>query len=427
VGILTSQKHHVMTTEPKDLVVIGGGSAGICAAIAAARTGARVALLERSGCLGGMGTLAKVHTFCGLYDTDVSRPPRLANPGLPAEIEARMRELTGATPVKMGKVHVLPQDPETFARIASELTTAEPTLEVWCHTECTAIARQPDRSFTVQTGARSITCRAIVDTSADAIAAPLLGATRIAEPAATTQRAASIFSMENVSPGARDEGFRMRLALDIVRAVIRGELPAAAMGTACRASVRPGEIYFTIDLDPAPLSELMATGRLISESLAGFLRNRYPEYAAATGPFPATTPGVRESFRWLGQYTLTADDLLTARVFDDPAAYATWPIELRETTRGPRFQFLRNPAQIPLRCLISAEIDGVFFAGRCLSATHQALASVRVMGTCFATGQAAGIAAATYCRTSPALGPQPKTTTRRSTHHRWADIDGTND
>lgn len=380
-----------------DIVVIGGGSAGICAAIAAARAGAKTILLERSDRLGGMGTLAKVHTFCGLYDPDVSQPPRLANPGLPAEIEARMRELTGTKPMQMGKVYVLPQDPETFASIAIELTSAEPALEVCFHTECSAITRHPDGSFEVETADRSFTCRAIVDTSADAIAAPLLGATRISEPPATTQRSASIFSMDHVGLAAREEGFRMRLALNIVRAVERGELPATAMGTACRASVRPGEIHFTTDLDPAPKPELLASGRIIAESLSRFLRATYPEYADATGPFPASEPGVRETFRWLGQYTLTADDLITGREFIDPAAYATWPIELRETTRGPKFRFFEKPAQIPLRCLVSAEIVGVFFAGRCLSATHEALASVRVMGTCFATGSAAGHAAADYC------------------------------
>ena len=71
-------------------------------------------------------------------------------------------------------------------------------------------------------------------------------------------------------------------------------------------------------------------------------------------------------------------------------------MELRETTRGPKLRFFEKPAQIPLRCLVSEEIEGVFFAGRCISATHEALASVRVMGTCFATGQAAGAAAADY-------------------------------
>jgi FAD dependent oxidoreductase len=145
--------------------------------------------------------------------------------------------------------------------------------------------------------------------------------------------------------------------------------------------------------------------RLLAESLARFLRATYPEYAAATGPFPAAEPGVRETFHWLGRYTLTAEDLISPCDCADPVAFATWPIELRESTHGPKFRFFEKPAPIPLRCLISAEIEGVFFAGRCLSATHEALASVRVMGTCFATGQAAGNAAAGYCRTaSPGVG-----------------------
>jgi hypothetical protein len=387
-----------MKSTSTDIVVIGGGSAGMCAAIAAARAGARVVLLERSDTLGGMGTLAKVHTFCGLYLPDVSQPPQIANPGLPAEIESRMRALTGVDPVRMGKVYVLPQDPVAFARIARELTSAEPRLEVFYQAACAAITRHAGGSFTVETPDHAITCRAIVDASADAVAAPLLGATRIAEPEATRQRSAMIFSMENVAPAAREDAFRMRLALEIVRAVERGELPAAAMATTCRASARSGEIHFTTDVDPAPRNALLTTGASIAASLASFLRANYAEYAQASGPTMAAEPGTRESFRWLGQTTLTAEDLLGGRTFDDHAAFATWPIELRETTRGPHFQFLKQPAGIPRRSLTSAEIDGVFFAGRCLSATHEALASVRVMGTCFATGQAAGKGAAAFVR-----------------------------
>jgi hypothetical protein len=202
--------------------------------------------------------------------------------------------------------------------------------------------------------------------------------------------------MGNVDPAALAESFRMRLALDIVRAVKRGDLPATAMGTASRGSTWPGQVYFTTDLDPAPKPELIESGRIIAESLSCFLRETYPEYAAATGPIIAGEPGVRETFRWKGRYTLTADDLLDGTEFPDCAAYATWPMELRETTRGPKLKFFEKPAPIPLRCLVSEEIEGVFFAGRCISATHEALASVRVMGTCFATGQAAGTAAADY-------------------------------
>jgi len=381
-----------------DIAVIGGGSAGLCAAISAARAGARVLLVERSDRLGGMGTLAKVHTFCGLYHPDVSRPPQIANPGLPAEIERLMRARTGVDPVRMGKVYVLPQDPAAFAVIARDLTLAEKSLEVRFGATCTAITRGEGESFIVGTDNGSITCRSLIDASADAVAATFLGATRLSVPPEKNQRSAFIFSLQGVDPSAMEEGFRMRLALEIVRAIAAGDLPKIALGTASRPSTVPGEIHFTTDLDPAPRDELTATGLALAESLTGFLRSKFPSYAAASSPFPADEPGIRESFRWKGQYLLTGEDLISGREFPDTVAYATWPIELRETTRGAKLRFFAHPvpAPIPLRALTSAEIDGVFFAGRCISATHEALASVRVMGTCFATGQAAGKAAAAY-------------------------------
>ena len=381
-----------------DIAVIGGGSAGICAAVAAAREGAKAILIERSDRLGGMGTLAMVHTFCGLYDPDISKPPHVSNEGLPAEIEKLMREATGAAPVKMGKVYVLPQQPEAFAELATRLTSEEANLEVRFNTSCIGITRETDGSFTVSAGEKNFHCRAIIDTSADALVAELLGATRLSSPPEKLQRAAFIFSISGVDQAAAEESFRMRLALEIVRAVASGDLPLTALGTACRASTTPGEMFFTTDLDPAPTEELQATGQALANVLFKFLRSRFPEYKNATGPTSAAAPGIRESYRWLGEYTLTADDLINGTEFPDTVAYATWPMEMRETTMGARMKFFKKalPANIPLRCLKSAEIPGVFFAGRCISATHEALASVRVMGTCFATGQAAGIAATRY-------------------------------
>ena len=381
-----------------EIAVIGGGSAGICAAVAAARKGAGVVLIERSDRLGGMGTLALVHTFCGLYDPDVSKAPRIANQGLPAEIEALMREATGSPPVKMGKVYVLPQEPETFSEIARSLTASEPNLEVRFHTTCTSISRETDGSFIVSTDEEKTRCRAIIDTSADAVVAKFLGATRHKAPSGTLNRSAFVFAMRNVRPEALADDFRMRMALEIVRAVESGDLPGIALGTACRASTIPDQVFFTTDLDPAPSEQLQATGQVLSQQIAAFLRDRFPEYQDSTGPFPAAQPGVRESYRWLGEYTLTAEDLIHGTEFPDTVAHATWPMEFRENTRGPKLRFFEKPvpANIPLRCLKSAEIPGVFFAGRCLSATHEALASVRVMGTCFATGQAAGIAASEF-------------------------------
>jgi hypothetical protein len=381
-----------------DIVVIGGGSAGLCAAIAAARHGAHVVLIERSQCLGGMGTLAKVHTFCGLYHPDVSLPPQIANPGLPAELEQLMRARTGIAPVKMGRVYVLPQDPSVFAAIAHDLTLAEKSLEVRFGTTCTAIFREFGESFIVKTTSGRISCHALIDASADAIVADFLGATRQSVAPEKNQRSAFIFSLQGVAPAAMEEDFRIRLALEIVRAVAAGILPRIALGTAGRPSTIAGEIHFTTDLDPAPPAELTTAGLLLAESLTHFLRGKFPEYATASAPLPAAMPGIRETFRWKGQYTRTEEDLVSSMEFPDTVAYATWPIELRETTRGAKLRFFDKPipASIPLRSLTSAEIDGVFFAGRCISATHEALASLRVMGTCFATGQAAGHAAAAY-------------------------------
>jgi hypothetical protein len=389
-------------TSHADIVVIGGGSAGLCAAIAAARMGARVVLVERSDRLGGMGTLAKVHTFCGLYHPDVSLPPQIVNPGLPAEIEQLMRGRTGVEPIKMGRVYVLPQDPAVFASIAHDLTVAEKNLEVLFRTTCTAITRGAEEGFVVETDAGLISCRSLIDASADAVVAEFLGATRLSVPPEKNQRSAFVFSMRGVDPTAQDETFRMRLALEIVRAVTAGELPEAALGTASRPSTVAGETYFTTDLDPAPRDLLMATGLDLAEKLAEFLRRKFPEYSQASGPIPADEPGVRESFRWKGQYLLTEHDLVSGKKFDDTVAYATWPIELRETTRGAKLRFFDRPVpgSIPLRSLTSDEMDGVFFAGRCISASHEAMASVRVMGTCFATGQAAGKAAAEYASQS---------------------------
>lgn len=379
-----------------DVAVIGGGSAGLCAAIASARAGARTVLIERSEMLGGMGTLAKVHTFCGLYHPDVSKPPVVANKGLPEEIEELMRERTGAAPVKMGKVYVLPQDPKAFAQIARELVKAEELLELRMETECTAITR--GEGFLIEVSDGSIRAKAVVDASADAVVAALLGEERLSVEPERNQRSAFVFSLKGVKPEGMEEDFRMKLALGIVRAVASGELPKEALGTAGRASALAGEIYFTTDLDPAPTDELMSIGKKLAETVSDFLMRNFSEYADAEGPFCAEQPGVRETYRWEGEYLLTEEDLVKGTEFPDTIAFATWPIELRETTRGARMKYFEKPVpgNIPLRALMSKNVPGVFFAGRCISATHEALASVRVMGTCFATGQEAGRAAARY-------------------------------
>jgi len=397
-----------------DVVVIGGGSAGFCAAVAAARQGSQVILLEKSNRLGGMGPLAFVHTFCGLYMPDTSQPPRIANPGLPEEIERSIRRLTGqSVPTTMGRVYVLPQHPEIYDRVAKDLVAAEKDhLLTMMESECVGITQRGDGGFTLdvqsERGRERIHCRSIVDCSADAIIAPFLSATRQSCGADHLQKPAFIFGLKNIGSEVREESFRMRLALDLVHAVRAETLPSCVLGVTIRSSVHEGECFVSMDLDSQAVSwnpscdeacaEIENIGKSLASKLCEFLKSKYPFFENASDPHFPPSIGVRESYRWLGKHTLTEDELIEGIHFTDTVAYATWPIEMREDARGAKFKYFTSneASEIPLRSLVSAEVPGVYFAGRCLSATHEALGSVRVMGTCFATGQAAGMAASLH-------------------------------
>ncbi len=387
-----------------DVLVLGAGSAGLAAAVTAARAGAQVIVVERHGFAGGMGTAALVHTFCGLY-LPGEGPPVVANPGFPAEMEERMRLATGIGPVKMGRVWVLPQHPVEFVRIADGLLK-EASVRVLYHAEALRAERDADGwqvAVACRGGEQGIRARAVVDASGDAVFAALAGAETSLTEAARLQRPAYIFGMQGVADG---EG-GLVLAGRLAEGIRRGELSKETLGLHFRASGRAGEIFGTIDLsgseeggdydplDPTCLSRLESSGRELAAAAVSYLKREAEGWGAAYISHWPVRAGVRESRRWIGKHVLTGGEILTGARHDDEIALATWPLELRETNRGPKLRYPANdaPAGIPLRCLIPANLDKVFVAGRCISCDHEAQASIRVMGTCFATGQAAGSAA----------------------------------
>ena len=394
-----------------DVIVAGGGSAGTAAALAAARAGARTLLLERHSLLGGMGAQALVHTFCGLFHPDVSRPWAWLNAGVPAEIGARMMEVTGQTaPDLMGKVYVLRQHPSLFAGIADELCSTEPLLTRLSGVEWTALRRVGGWELEAAgKGARQVlAARALVDCTGDASGARLAGCPGWLLPrAARLYRPAYVCAFHHVS-GGQDDTWRLNLGGRIVRAVQEGRLPAAALGAGFRASPFKGEVFLTVDLeagqdewdplDPAKRAGVEAEGRTVALALWRELRAAHPDFAQCPPPVLPAQAGIRESDCYAGDHVLTGDELAACARFDDEVALAGWPMEKRENARGPKFRFFERaePAGIPARCLRRSDAPGLFFAGRCLSADHEALASVRVMGTCMATGEAAGRMAAEH-------------------------------
>jgi len=392
-----------------DVLILGGGGAGLAAAVAAARARARTVLIERHGTLGGMATAALVHSICGLYLLREEPGAILAHRGIPGEFAARLLRVGAAhPPVRMGRVDVLPHHPTGFAAVADHWTAECANLEIHLHTELIAAAGT-ERVESVETicrgQRRTFEPQAVVDASGDAILTHLAGGATEKAPAERLQRPAYIFALHTVDVSALGDDGRIQIAHQIVHAVRAGALEPGCLGAQIRATGWGAEVLVTIDLaagpaydptDPPQLTSLEQEGRRLATQLAHFLRAEHPAFRqSAIGTWPARV-GIRESRRVQGRATITSDAVRQGTIADDEVARGTWPIESRERATGPRWIFpeANRPTSIPLGALHAATLANLWTAGRCLSCDHEAQAALRVIGTCLATGQAAGLAAA---------------------------------
>jgi hypothetical protein len=150
-------------------------------------------------------------------------------------------------------------------------------------------------------------------------------------------------------------------------------------------------------LDPDDLTRAEVEARLQTMQLLEFFRSRVPGFANARIAATGTQIGIRESRRIVGRYTLTADDVLNAHTFDDAVARSAYPIDVHNPS-GSGTQTKRlapgKSYEIPFRCMLPVNREQLVVAGRCISTTHEALASVRLTPTVMTLGQAAGTAAA---------------------------------
>jgi glycine/D-amino acid oxidase-like deaminating enzyme len=391
-----------------DVLVIGGGAAGIAAATAAGRTGARTILLERYGFLGGLASAAWVGTICGLYLRDTTGTEAVpVSGGFAQEFAARLQSASGAKPLRVDSgLWVLPYHPPDFARVADAIVGETKNVTVVLHATVAEAQAQDCRLSQVRALAwnepQNFRAAAVVDCTGEATAAALAGAG--AENGGIDQAAALVFVLENVDPGLAERGL-LEVRRELRRAVETGTLPAICE----RLSLVPGaaangRMAFKLSMFPASpelalwqqITEWEREARGLLEPLHKFLTANIPACRNARLHSVAPQLGVRSGRRILGRARLADRDVLEVKKSGQGIARGAWPMERWTKSPRPEMTYFaeRDYYDIPLDCLRAVELDNVFVAGRCLSAETGAMTSARVIGTALATGWAAGTAAA---------------------------------
>jgi hypothetical protein len=174
-------------------------------------------------------------------------------------------------------------------------------------------------------------------------------------------------------------------------------LPTFRPGEALGAMTRIGVEGHSPDMtDPFEATAAEMAGRAEAEKAGRFLKTYMPGFAESFFADTPTQLGVRETRRAAGDYVLTGEDVLGTARFDDAVSCGAWPQEFHVEGKGTDWRWLDPGAhyQVPYRSLVAAEVDNLLLAGRCISATHEALASTRVIAPSMAQGEAAGVAAA---------------------------------
>ena len=382
-----------------DLLVTGGGFTGVTAAIAAAREGLSVLLVEAGGCLGGAAACNLVNPFMP-YSTAVNGERLELTRGLFKTIVERLKA-EGA--IRGDVFH------EEYLKLILDRMTREAGVDVLFHALLTGVRREGGKilslTFSGKSGSFALEADRYVDATGDADLAFLAGC-----PFRLGREADSLCQPMTICfrvAGVDKEAFRQhRSEINPLynRFQAEGKIKNIRENVLIFDNLVPGVLHFNSTrvvklnpTDPFDLSRAETDAREQMFELFRFLKENIPGFENAEIAFSAPAIGVRESRMIDGLHVLTAEELKACTRFPDAIAAGNYDIDIHNP-EGSGTSHYYFPAgtyyTIPYRCLVPRGVENLLVAGRCLSATHEAQASIRIMPICASTGEAAGVGAA---------------------------------
>jgi hypothetical protein len=397
-----------------DVAVLGGGPAGIAAAVAAARAGRRTLLVERYGFLGGMGTAAGVTNFCGLHANVVGEMHRVVQ-GIASELLDRIDHLGGlnAPHLILGKILAQAYDTAAY-KIAADDLLGSHKVDILFHALGAGVVMADDTrigALMVETkaGRQAVRANTFIDCSGDGDLAAWAGAPfEVGDNAGSMLYPSMMFRLNGIDPDKAGDAWRTIPAL-MAEAEAAGthRFPRKAAIVRPQRSQIEWRVNFTQlaradgtainGLEPDDLTRGEIDGRRQALQAFNFLRT-VPGFEQSYIVDLPPQLGIRETRRVTGGYQLSGDDVLGCTSFDDSIGVNGWPMEVHVAGdvifKFPPIPQSRGYNELPYRMLTPEGIDNLLVAGRCASMTHEGQSAARVSGACFAMGEAAGTAAA---------------------------------
>lgn len=397
-----------------EVVVLGGGPAGIAAAVAAAHAGRRTLLIERYGFLGGMGTAAGVTNFCGLHANVHGKMHRVVR-GVASELLDRIDQLGGlnAPHLILGKILAQAYDTAAYKIAADDLLAAQ-KVELLFHALGAGIVMHDEKridALLVETkaGRQAVRALTFIDCSGDGDLAAWAGARyEIGDNNGSMLYPSMMFRLNGIDPERAGEAWRTIPALmEQAEAAGTHHFPRKAAIVRPQRSAIEWRVNFTQlaradgaainGLEPDDLTRGEIDGRRQAVKAFNFLRT-VPGFEKSYIVDLPPQLGIRETRRIIGGYMLSGEDVLGCASFEDSIGVNGWPIESHVAGdvvfKFPPIPESRGFNELPYRMLIPESLDNLLVAGRCASMTHDGQSAARVSGACFAMGEAAGTAAA---------------------------------